>query len=756
MSTLTYLNFDIQIDRTGDTYRVQAESPTGETVKSSFEPPFSAIELENFLLRAGPSRRGVRRIDSQEVEAAKQYGQRMYSSIFTADVRGALQSSLDEARRRSETGRGRVGVRIRLRLTGAPELANIPWEYIYNSGLNRFLSLSVETPLVRYLELPERIRPIKVTPPIRIMVVIAGPRDYPQLDVQQEWEKLQAALTDLTRDGLVELDLLEIPTLAALQRQLRRGDYHVLHFIGHGGYDHRTQDGLLVLEDEDHKGRMVSGQDLGMLLHDHTSLRLAILNACEGARTGNDDPFAGVAQSLVQQGIPAVIAMQFEITDTAAITFAHEFYRAISDDYPVDAALAEARKVMFAEARGNGLEWGTPVLYMRSPDGRVFDVQKRRASSETRSRTGIRDQGPGISTSQPELQNPKSEIPIAPPIEAAAPVSAPLPAPDPVMEPVARPVEEAPEATVRGMAAEAAPTIAASTPAVAVAPPVPATPAPAAAAAGSKSSPMLLIAGVILVLLLAAGGSFFLFNQTPSDTGSTPSAVSTSEPPSDEALAHFEAGMDAFNNRELQTALDELTAAIDLKPDYAEAYVWRAMTHMDIGDSVDAVFDDLDKAIEIKPDYAEAYYLRGMEYVYTNEPESAFPEFEKALEYKDEYLEVYRQRGELYLNDDEWDKALDDFNRALEIEPADNSSYWGRGLAHYHKQEYEDALEDFTRAIELYDQYVEAFAGRADTYRDMGDKEKAIADYRKVIEYGQTETWKFYAEDQLKALGVEP
>ena len=76
-----------------------------------------------------------------------------------------------------------------------------------------------------------------------------------------------------------------------------------------------------------------------MLLHDHESLRVAVLNACEGARTSKQDPFAGSAQTLVQQGIPAVIAMQFEIADDVASTFAHEFYGALADGYPIDAAV---------------------------------------------------------------------------------------------------------------------------------------------------------------------------------------------------------------------------------------------------------------------------------------------------------------------------------------------------------------------------------------------------------------------------------
>jgi CHAT domain-containing protein len=119
----------------------------------------------------------------------------------------------------------------------------------------------------------------------------------------------------------------------------------------------------------------VSGTQLGTILHDCRSLRLAVLNACEGARTARDDPFAGVAASLVQREIPAVIAMQFEITDQAAVVFGEGFYEAVAAGFPVDAALAEARKSIFADQ--NDIEWGTPVLFMRVPDGRIFEVPAR-------------------------------------------------------------------------------------------------------------------------------------------------------------------------------------------------------------------------------------------------------------------------------------------------------------------------------------------------------------------------------------------
>ena len=86
------------------------------------------------------------------------------------------------------------------------------------------------------------------------------------------------------------------------------------------------------------------------------------------------DPFSGVASSLVHYGVPAVIGMQFEITDDAAITFADRLYTAVAQGFPVDAALAQARKAIFAA--GNDVEFGTPVLFLRAAEARLFDVDE--------------------------------------------------------------------------------------------------------------------------------------------------------------------------------------------------------------------------------------------------------------------------------------------------------------------------------------------------------------------------------------------
>jgi hypothetical protein len=367
MDRSEYLDFDMLFEKSGEEYVARVlNSPAGQAV-SRFSLPFNPLEIENMLLRIGRTRRGVRRLESPEMETARAFGSRLFSAVFSDEILSCLRGSLNESYRQG------AGLRLRLRLAAAPELGDLPWEFLYDSTREQFLVLSVETPLVRYLELTQDIEPLPVSPPLKILVMIASPQDYPPLDVEHEWAKLNEALGDLIQRGLVSLTRLDQATLAELQRQLRRDRFHIFHFIGHGAFDERSQDGVLLTEDEQGRGRMVSGDDLGTLLHDHRTLRLAVLNACEGARSSLTDPFAGSAQSLVQKGLPAVIAMQFEITDPAAITLAHEFYTALADGFSVDAALGEARKAIFAQ--GNDVEWATPVLYLRVPGAAVFKIE---------------------------------------------------------------------------------------------------------------------------------------------------------------------------------------------------------------------------------------------------------------------------------------------------------------------------------------------------------------------------------------------
>jgi WD40 repeat protein len=98
-----------------------------------------------------------------------------------------------------------------------------------------------------------------------------------------------------------------------------------------------------------------------------------LLNACDTGRAGALDPFSSTAGALVRRGIPAVVAMQYEISDLAAIEFTRTFYGALADGFPIDVGVMEARRAVKLAHRSS-LEWGTPVLYLRSTHARIFDL----------------------------------------------------------------------------------------------------------------------------------------------------------------------------------------------------------------------------------------------------------------------------------------------------------------------------------------------------------------------------------------------
>jgi nucleoid-associated protein YgaU len=300
-------------------------------------------------------------------EAARAVGQRLYESLFNPQMRPHLQENL-----RLVDPQCREGLRFLINTTDAPELAQLPWEFLYDPKQDDFLFSDKMKPVIRWLDVDQPAPTLVIKPPLRLLVAIAAPKDVPQLSIGAELSRLDGALQDLIAQGRVIATRLEHATLDRLDDALLRHKPHLLHFIGHG--DFIGDDGVIFLETEgDDAADPITGRRLAVLLRNHLgSLRFVFLNSCLGATASRRDPFGGVAQNLIRRGIPAVIAMQFPIPDTAALALARSFYRYLAAGQPVDTALTSARAVLFA--RGYPVEWGAPTLHMRTPDGRLFDV----------------------------------------------------------------------------------------------------------------------------------------------------------------------------------------------------------------------------------------------------------------------------------------------------------------------------------------------------------------------------------------------
>ena len=394
---MDYLAFDVSVDARGDgEYEVSARAPSGEA-RARVRFPFTSEQLEaqqELVRRVIEETRAARDVVAAGTDGSceavrrdiQQLGQTLFQSLLTGKVLVAWRASVALAER---DGRG---LRLQLRLQ-APEMAALPWELMFDPDDACFVCLNPSTPLVRYPELDRAPELLTVTLPLRVLGMIASPTHLPQLDKAAERRRIERALRRLQQDGLVELTWMEGGTYRHLQAAMREGPWHVFHFIGHGGFegDGASGEGLLALETtpsmatpEWHTGELpasrasptgpahlVSADLLAQLLRGHASLRLVLLNSCLGARASSANVFSSTASTLVRRGIPAVVAMQHEITDRAAVTFAEAFYTSLAAGTAVEGAVADARTAISA-VDPDSLEWGTPVLLMRSPSGVLF------------------------------------------------------------------------------------------------------------------------------------------------------------------------------------------------------------------------------------------------------------------------------------------------------------------------------------------------------------------------------------------------
>ena len=400
---MDYVDFELEVQSGADgSYDVSVvQSPAGEA-HGAMRFPYDTLALQSklkslqiALLRSA----GSRRTASAEDVAVQELGRDLYQALFAGDIASRLHVS-----RMIAKGAGK-GVRIKLRIL-APELLGLPWEYLYDADGGNYLALAVSTPVVRYMPIAQPILPLEVTPPLRILAMTAGPRDLGQLDAQRERERLETALEKLIQKGTIELEWVAGERWEDLQEALWNGPWHIFHFVGHGGFNERLGAGVIYLTGADGNAREFSATDLALLLGDHDPLRLAVLNSCETAQGTQSDIFSSTAAALVRKGTPAVVAMQFEITDDAAIQFSRVFYAAMAHGMPVDSAVAEARKSLALNVT-NSYEWGTPVLFMRSPDGVLFRVPSAAESPEIKAAVKVHQEA--VAAAAEPAAAPRSE-----------------------------------------------------------------------------------------------------------------------------------------------------------------------------------------------------------------------------------------------------------------------------------------------------------------------------------------------------------
>lgn len=317
----------------------------------------------------------------QKDELPRLFGERLYRSLFSGAV-DDLFRGCREALGRDE------GLRLRLRFDpNDPEsgfLNFLPWEHVWDPHRKCFLSTDLSTPLVRDFAVGLGKDELPLESPLRILVVDASPIDHSFLDLEKELERLAEVFEPLVESKQVDLIYLEDKSPEALRDALRDESVHILHLMGHGGYDEDAGNGAVYLEGPGGVGDEVSGIELANLLKGIPELRLVVLNACKTALYSGRpaSPLnAGVASALLEQvRIPAVVAHRTNIPDATAIDFTEVFYRRIAKGDSVEEAITDARLLL----QDRDMEWSVPTLFLAGASGRLFNLQSPRRKSAFR------------------------------------------------------------------------------------------------------------------------------------------------------------------------------------------------------------------------------------------------------------------------------------------------------------------------------------------------------------------------------------
>lgn len=329
------------------------ESPVGRTrvpEVARFDPPALAEPLE--ALERG-------HISTEDLITL---GEQLAAQLLPSAVREMFYASLERI------GPER-GLRLRL-IPCAPEIAVLPWEYLY---LNR---AGGERELDGFLALDPRLSPVRDEPvpftpqaaparsPLKLLVGLASPIDREPLDLPREQDAIARALKSVPNITATYLEHLTADALAQAGQH-----FDLFHFAGHGALT--AAGSCLLLERQDRRADPLNAERLALTLR-ALGVRVAVLSACESGARDRRRVWGGIAPALMKLGVGAAVAHQYPITDETAIVFAERFYRALAAGLGPDEAVSAGRLAILNATRGASADWGTPVLYVREPDGRLF------------------------------------------------------------------------------------------------------------------------------------------------------------------------------------------------------------------------------------------------------------------------------------------------------------------------------------------------------------------------------------------------
>lgn len=238
-------------------------------------------------------------------------------------------------------------------------LSGLPWELLYDpqfSGERGFLAH--RRPLMRLSASATVVPPIE--PPLRVLLLISSPPNLGEdsrVDVESERAAVEQAVHKMREGGFLHLVVEDIVTPKRVERLLDRFKPHIVHYIGHGQYD-QTNGGMLLWEDYQGNALHLSTSRIASLLRSR-NLHAVVLRGCETARGNARAEVRGLAGTLAQEGLPAILAQQANLTYESSQLASQAWYKALTTGQSMAFALLAVRQALIEADRP---DWAVPIL----------------------------------------------------------------------------------------------------------------------------------------------------------------------------------------------------------------------------------------------------------------------------------------------------------------------------------------------------------------------------------------------------------
>lgn len=209
------------------------------------------------------------------------------------------------------------------------------------------------------------VRDPQTLPPRDQTQILAASLETPPPAEAPFYSQLPGVTEEITKIRATEMSVATLQneafTRSALNRELSKTDYTVVHLATHGQFGSDRKNTYILAAD----GR-ITIDDLGRIFQSRrqadTRLEMLILSACKTA-TGDSREVLGIAGAMVQSGARSAIATLWSVDDQASVLFSENFYAELAKpDVSRAEALRRAQVALLDRYPGRPRYWAPYIL----------------------------------------------------------------------------------------------------------------------------------------------------------------------------------------------------------------------------------------------------------------------------------------------------------------------------------------------------------------------------------------------------------